>query len=168
MKIAHAVALSSFLVGLIATSLSPAMAQDIRIENYKNTVSDLVGRWAVAEIKLAAKLAPIADELAQQEAISNPTDADKERIADLRKRRDAISDEMENENDNLRVELMIVEVQPGAPKRELVILPDWLKEIIKAKGIPIGHGVTIVPDADFDVKALKLKSFTVSLSFPWG
>ena len=30
------------------------------------------------------------------------------------------------------------------------------------------RGVTIVPDADFDVKALKLKSFTVSLSFPWG
>jgi hypothetical protein len=168
MKIAHAAALSSFLVGLIIASLSPVMAQDIRIENYKNTVSDLVSRWAVAEIKLAGKLAPIVDELAQQEAIPNPTDADKERIADLQKRRDTIRDEMDNENNNLQVELMIVEVQPGAPKRELVILPDWLKEIVKANGVPIGHGVTIVPDADFDVKALKLKSFTVSLSFPWG
>ncbi len=155
-------------VCLIAASASPVMAQDIRIENYKNTVSNLVSQWAVAEIKLAAKLAPIVEKLAQKETIPNPTDADKERIAELQKQRDAINDEMENENNNLRVELMIVEVQPGAPKRELVILPDWLKEIVTAKGIPIGHGVTIVPDADFDVKALKLKSFTVSLSFPWG
>jgi hypothetical protein len=168
MKIAHAAALSSFVVGLIAASLSPVMAQDIRIENYKNTVSNLVSQWAVAEIKLAGKLAPIVEKLAQKEAIPDPTDADKERIAELQKQRDAISDEMDNENNNLQVELMIVEVQPGAPKRELVILPDWLKEVVKAKGIPIGHGVTIVPDADFDVKALKLKSFTVSLSFPWG
>jgi hypothetical protein len=36
---------------------------------------------------------------------------------------------------------MIVELQPGAPERELVILPDWLKAIVKAKGVPIGHGV---------------------------
>ena len=124
MKIAHAAVLSSFLVGLIATSASPVMAQDIRIENYKNTVSNLVSQWAVAEIKLTGKLAPIVEKLAQKEAIPDPTDADKERIAELQKQRDAISDEMDNENNNLQVELMIVEVQPGAPKRELVILPD--------------------------------------------
>jgi hypothetical protein len=56
-------------VGLIVTSLSPVMAQDIRIENYKNTVSSLVGRWAAAEIALASKLGPILDELAQKQAI---------------------------------------------------------------------------------------------------
>ena len=90
MKIAHAAALSSFLVCLIAASANPVMAQDIRIENYKNTISNLVSQWAVAEIKLAGKLAPIVDKLAKLEAIPDPTDEDKERIADLQKRRGAI------------------------------------------------------------------------------
>lgn len=153
---------------LITVSLSPAMAQDIRIENYKNAISTLVGRWAAAEIALASKLGPILDELAQMRAIPSPTDADKARIAELQRQRDVISDKMDNESDNLRVELMIVEVQPGAPERELVILPDWVKDIVKAKGLPIGHHITLVPDADFDFKALKLKSFTVGFRFPWG
>jgi hypothetical protein len=155
-------------VGLIVTSLSPVMAQDIRIENYKNTVSSLVGRWAAAEIALASKLGPILDELAQKQAIPSPTDADKARIAELQRQRDVISDKMDNESNNLRMELMIVEVQPGAPERELVILPDWVKDIVKAKGLPVGHNITLVPDADFDFKALKLKSFTVGFRFPWG
>jgi hypothetical protein len=43
-------------VCLIATSLNAVMAQDIRIENYKNTVSGLVARWAAAEITLAGRI----------------------------------------------------------------------------------------------------------------
>jgi hypothetical protein len=154
-----------FAVCLLA--FSPAMAQDIRVQNYKNTVDGLVGRWAAAEIALASKLSPILDELTQKKAISNPTDADKSRIADLQRQRDDIAKQMDNESDNLRLELLIVEVQPGAPERDLVVLPDWLKQIVKEKGIPTGKGVTIVPDASFDVKALKLKSFSVGLRFNW-
>jgi hypothetical protein len=148
-------------------AFSPAMAQDIRVQNYKNTVSNLVSRWATAEIALASKLVPIIDELQQKKAISNPTDADKARINELQRRRNELAKQMENESNNLRVELTIVEVQPGAPERELVVLPDWLKTTIKEKGIPTGHGITLVPDASFDVKALKLKSFSVGLRFNW-
>jgi len=148
-------------------AFNPAMAQDIRVQNYKNTISNLVSRWAAAEIALASKLVPIIDELHQKRAISNPTDADKARINELQRRRDELAKQMENESNNLRVELMIVEVQPGAPERELVVLPGWLKTIIKEKGIPTGHGITLVPDASFDVKALKLKSLSVGLRFNW-
>ena len=153
------------LVLFLATNA--AMAQDIRVENYKNTINGLVSRWATAEIALAGKLVPILDELAQKKAISSPSDADKARIADLQRQRDTIASQMESESNNLRVELMIVEVQPGAPERELVILPDWLKGIIKAKGIPLSRGITLVPDASFDLKALKLKSFSAGLRFNW-
>src|SRR3954451_16005594 len=154
-----------FAVCMLA--FSPAMAQDIRVQNYKNTVSNLVSRWATAEIALSSKLVPILDELQKKKAISNPTDVDKARISDLQRQRDDIAKQMENESNNLRVELMIVEVQPGAPEREWVVLPDWLKTTIKEKGIPTGHGITLVPDASFDVKALKLKSFSVGLRFNW-
>jgi hypothetical protein len=42
----------------------------------QNTISGLVSRWAAAEITLAGKLVPIVDELAQKQAIPNPTDAE--------------------------------------------------------------------------------------------
>lgn len=155
------------IIAVCMLSFSPAMAQDIRVQNYKNAVSSLVSRWATTEIAFASKLVPILDELQQKKAISNPTNADKARISELKRQRDDIAKQMDNESNNLRVELMIVEVQPGAPERELIVLPDWLKTIIKEKGIPTGHGITIVPDASFDVKALKLKSVSVGLRFNW-
>ena len=152
----------------VALPWSLAMAQDIRVVNYKATVDKLVSRWAAAEITLSGKLVPVLEELDKKRAISSPSGADKARIAELIKQRDALRAKMDEESENLRVELMIVEVQPGAPERELVVLPGWLKGIIKAKGVPVGHGVTLVPDADFDVKKLKLKSFAVGLKFNWG
>ncbi|HEY1795261.1 MAG TPA: hypothetical protein VGG57_03995, partial [Stellaceae bacterium] len=59
-------------------------------------------------------------------------------------------------------------VQPGAPEKEMIELPGWLTGIIKAKGVPVGHGITLVPDASFDLKALKLKSLSLGLRFNWG
>src|SRR5215831_9442245 len=129
---------------------SSATADERQTEIYKSTVDNLAGKWATAEIALANQMAPVLDELKQKKAISDPNDSDKARIADLERQRDSIADRMDNENLNLKVELMIVEVQPGPPERELVTIPDWLKGIIKAKGIPLSHGLTLVPDADFD------------------
>jgi hypothetical protein len=149
------------------TAFGAANADDLRVENYKNTIDTLVSRWATAEIALAGKLAPVLDKLAKKQALSDPSDADKARIAELQQQRDDIASQMEEESESLRLELIVVEVAPGAPKRELVILPDWLKNVIKSKGIPEGHGITIVPDADFDLKTLKLKSFSVGLQFDW-
>jgi len=152
----------------LALSWNQAMADDIRVENYKNTVDGLVNRWATAEIALAGKLVPVLEELDKKRNLTSPSDADKARIAELVKQRDALRGKMDEESENLRVELIIVEVLPGAPDRELVVLPNWLKGIIKAKGVPVGHGIILVPDADFDVKKLKLKSFTAGLKFNWG
>jgi hypothetical protein len=155
-------------VWLIGPSPSSALAQDYRIVSYQNTVEGLVTNWAAAVIPLQGKLISVLKELEEKKATQNPTDADKARIEELRKQRDDLGARIESENDNLRVALMIVEVQPGAPEREFVVLPDWLKGIIKAKGVPVGHGITLVPDASFDLKALKLKSFNVGLRFDWG
>lgn len=155
-------------LAVCVTALNMAMADDLRVENYKNTIDGLVSRWASEEISLTDKLIPVLDELKEKKAISDPSDADKSRIAELEQKRDDLTSQMENESNGLQIELMVVEVQPGAPERELVILPDWLKGIIKAKGIPLHHGITLVPDASFDVKALKLKSFSVGLRFDWG
>jgi hypothetical protein len=152
----------------IAALAAPAVAQDYRVINYQNAVSGLVSRWAADEITLEGQLFPVLKEVEETQAIPNPTDADKARIDELIKRRDDLSAQMDAASDNLRLELLLVEVEPGAPERELIQLPDWLTGIIKAKGVPVGHGITLVPDASFDVKALKLKSFSVGLRFSWG
>lgn len=158
----------TLLIACFVALSSQVMADDLRVENYKTTIDKLVSRWAAAEITLSGKLVPVLEELDKKRALSSPSDADKSRIYDLIKQRDALRAKMDEESENLRVELMIVEVQPGAPERELVALPGWVKGIIKNKGVPVGHGIILVPDADFDVKKLKLKSFSVGLKFNWG
>jgi hypothetical protein len=132
---------------LIAGLFAPAMAYDYRIESYKRSIEALVERWAAAEIELGAQLAPIREELATLEQAQSPSDAEKERIAELRRQRDEIQAKMEAESDNLNLELTLVEVEKEAPKSEMESLPDWAKDIIKAKGLPIGRGIVIVPNA---------------------
>jgi hypothetical protein len=151
------------IVGLFA----PAMADDYRIESYKGSVEALVERWAAAEIELGAQLAPIREELATKERIQSPSDEEKARIDELRRQRDEIRAQMEDESDNLKRDLTLVEVQEGAPEREMVSLPGWAKDIIKSKGLPIGRGIVIVPDADFDLQARKLKAVSVGIRFNW-
>ena len=152
----------------IAAQAAPAAAQDYRVVSYQNTVNSLVSRWAAAEITLEGKLVPVLKEIEEKRAISNPSDADKARLNELIRQRDDLRTQMENESNNLRVELLLVEVAPGAPENELIQLPDWLTGIIKSKGIPVGHGITLVPDAQFDLKARKLKSLSLGLRFNWG
>ena len=152
---------------LIAGLSAPAMADDYRIESIKRSIEALVERWAAAEIALGAQLAPIREELATKEQIQSPSDEEQARIAELRRQRDEIAAKMEAESDNLRLELTLVEVQEGAPEREMVSLPGWAKGIIKAKGLPIGRGIVIVPNVDFDLNKGKLKEVSVGIRFNW-
>jgi len=152
----------------ITAHAAPAMAQDYRIVSYQNTVNSLVNRWASAEIALEAKLVPILQELEQKAMISSPTDADKARISELTRQRNDLRAQMEAESENLRTSMILVEVDPGAPEREMVQLPDWMKGIIQSKGVPVGHGITLIPDASFDAKSRRLQSLSIGLRFSWN
>ena len=153
---------------LIAGLFAPAMADDLRIENYKRTIEGLVGHWAADEIELGAQLAPIREELTRLEQTQSPSDA--ERIAELRRQRDEIQAKMEARSGDLERDLTLVEVQEGAPKGEMASLPAWardIKNMIKAKGLPIGRGIVIVPNVDFDLNKGKLKEVSVGIRFNW-
>jgi hypothetical protein len=152
---------------LIAGLFAPAMADDYRIESYKRAIEALVEGWAADEIELGAQLAPIREELATKEQTQSPSDAEKERIAELRRQRDEIQAKMEARSDDLERDLTLVEVDKEAPKSEMVSLPGWAKDIIKAKGLPIGRGIVIVPNVDFDPNAGKLKEVSVGIRFDW-
>jgi hypothetical protein len=130
---------------------------DIQVENYKKSVTKAVDRWREKLAKLAKKLEPIDLELDKLEAIKEPSADDKKRIAELLKARDQIRKDVNTAGMELRLDVMLLEIPAKADEKELLKLPAWLKEIIKAKGIPLGDGVSIAPDVSFDFKAMKLK-----------
>jgi hypothetical protein len=90
---------------------------------------------------------------------------DKKRIDEQTKKRADIRKLADQAALELRLDLMLIELPPQADDKELVKLLAWLKEIIKKKGIPLGKHVSIAPDASFDIKAKKLKSF--GITFTW-
>jgi hypothetical protein len=140
---------------------------DIRIENYKKAVTKAFDRWEKKIEDCAKKLAPITAELDKLEASKTPSDDEKKRIAELKKQREAVAKGVDKASMELRRDRMLLEPPSEAPEKELLKLPDWMKGIIKQGGIPLGKGVTLVPDVSFDFKAKKLKSFGITVKWTW-
>jgi seryl-tRNA synthetase len=139
---------------------------DIAVENYKKSVAKVIDIWAKEMDKCGKALAPILEKLAELEAVKSPDSDTKKQIADLKKQEDAIQQRIDAASTTLRINLMVLDVPPQADEKELMKVPAWLKDIIKAKGIPLGKGVSIAPTVDFDFKKKQLKSFGIKITFP--
>jgi|SRR5664280_2873516 len=135
---------------------------DMKVEQYKKGVEKAVDRWKGKIEKIGEKADKLRQILAKLKEIKNPTPDDK-KIADCQKGFDALDKEVDKATQELKLDVMLLDVPKEAPKAELLKLPDWLKGIIKAKGIPLGKGVSIAPDIDFDFKNFKLKSLGVQV-----
>jgi len=120
---------------------------DIKVDLYKKAVEAAVDRWKGKLVKIGAK--------ADQIRSSNPKAGAKD-FAALDKEIDAATLE-------LKLDVIGLDVPKEAPKSELDKLPDWLKAVIKAKGVPLGKGVSIAPSVDFDFKNFKLKALGVTV-----
>jgi hypothetical protein len=136
---------------------------DMKVEQYKKGVEKAVDRWKGKIEKIGEKADKLRQILAKLKEIKNPTTDDKKKIADCQKGFDALDKEVDKATQELKLDVMLLDVPKEAPKAELLKLPDWLKGIIKAKGIPLGKGVSIAPDIDFDFKNFKLKSLGVQV-----
>jgi hypothetical protein len=146
---------------LIIGACSAAIADDYRVESYKNSVVRIVEIWSAKLADLGRQLAPINDELSKLQQVQSPGPDETRRIAELEQKREDIRKQVDQAGLELNLNLILIEPLVGAPKRELVVLPDWMKQIIKDKGIPLGNGASIAPDVDFDFKAMKLKSVSI-------
>ncbi len=136
---------------------------DIKVEQYKKGVERAVDRWKTKIEKIGEKADKLREALAKLKAIKDPTPDDKKKIEACEKGFDALDKEVDKATLELKLDVMLLDVPKEAPKAELLKLPDWLKGIIKAKGIPLGKGVSIAPDIDFDFKNFKLKSLGVKV-----
>jgi hypothetical protein len=140
---------------------------DYRIEAYKKSVKSITQKWGKEIAKLDAELGKVDEELAELEKIEEPTEDDEKKIEELKKKRVALRKKIDNCVMNLKVNLLVIQPQPGSPKKELLELPGWLKSIIENEGIPLGRGVSIAPDIDVDVKAMKLEKFGITITVRW-
>ena len=113
----------------------------------------------------AKQIAKLDEDLAKLEAKKPATDDDKKKMAEAKKAYAAQRALIETANAELRVDLMVLEPPTPANEKELINLPDFIKEIIKAKGISLGKGVSIAPDVKFDFKAIKLKDFGLKITW---
>ena len=136
---------------------------DIKVEQYKKAVERATDRWKAKLEKIGAKADKIHEALAKLEENKPPTTEDKKKIEICKKGFDALEKEVDKATLELKLDIMLLEVPKEAPKAELLKLPDWLKAVIKAKGIPLGRGVSVVPDVEFDFKNFKLKSVGVTV-----
>src|SRR5438128_713403 len=108
---------------------------DIYIENYKKAVQRAIERWADKVKKPTETLKTIAADLTELEANKDPSDDDKKEIAKLKKDREACTKQLEKAALELKVDLMLLEVDDKANKKEVEKMPSWLpgwvKEIVK-------------------------------------
>ena len=140
---------------------------DIATDKYKDAVRRAVERWRSKVEGPAKQLVKLDDEIPGLEARKPPSDDDRKKLGESKKAYAGLRKQVETANDELRVDLMLLDPpeKTTANEKELLKLPDFIKEIIKAKGVPLGKGVSIAPDVKFDFKALKLKD--VGLKVTW-
>lgn len=139
---------------------------DIQIENYKKGVERAVERWSAKLAKIGAKAKAPREELAALRKKSPPSPADKQRIAELERELEKLEAEVDKANTELKLDVMLITPPPAkVPQDQLKNLPDWMKKLIKAKGIPLGNGVVLTPDVEFDWKTLKPKKLGVTIKW---
>lgn len=140
---------------------------DIATDKYKDAVKSAAGRWKSKVEGPAKQLVKLSDEITTLEAKKPAGGDDKKRLDAAKKDYAALRKQIETANDELRLDLMLLEPpqKTSANEKELLKLPDFIKEIIKAKGVPLGKGVSIAPDIKFDFKAMKLKDFGLEITW---
>ena len=138
---------------------------DREIEIYKDQVDKVLKIWTDEAIRIGKELARVKEEIAKLEANTAPSPADAKQIQELKKKCRKLHDEMDTASQELNLNLVLITAGPKAPEKELVKIPDWLKDIIKKKGVALGKGVIISPKVDFNFKARKLKSLGITIKW---
>ena len=140
---------------------------DIATDKFKDAVKRAVERWRSKLEAPAKQLVKLDSEISGLEARKPASDDDKKKLAEAMKTYAALRKQIETANDELRVDLMLLDppAKTGANEKELPKLPEFIKEIIKSKGVPLGKGVSIAPDVKFDFKALKLKDVGIKVTW---
>ncbi len=139
---------------------------DIASDNYKKSVAKILDYWGKEAERVGKELAAVNAEIDKLEALQNPGPDDKKKLEELKKKREQCRKKIESVADSLETNLNVIKVPPTIEQEDLTKnLPELIKKVIKSKGIPLGKGVVITPDVEFDFKAKKLKKLGVTIKW---
>jgi hypothetical protein len=142
-----------------------AFADSLDARAYRAGVERAVDRWVTKvkpydqDINLArTKIAEIKAQTPR------PPDAD-QKIAQLTAGIQALLAKIDQFNTELKADIMLLPKEVAASKSEGPQLPSTIKQLIAAKGIPLGKTVSIgVPDVKWDQKNDRLGNITIILN----
>ncbi len=171
MRISKLLCIATIFAGLvmIGATTRDAAAESAAVTNYKQAVAKRVEAWSARMNKLNDDLTKFKAELGM---LSGPgpglpttetkgsTQAVKDKIA-------GIQDTMKFETNTLVTDIGLMTVAPP-DKSEAIPLPGFIKELVKAKGIPLAKNVSFIPNINWNFKAgtLGSASGTINITFP--
>ena len=146
-------------------------------DRYKKAMALTVDKWGKHSVECGRELAPINKDIEKLEKNKKPSPDEAKKLADLKKKRKAVCDRVPQASAALKLDLLSIPppkhslesvpagTSPALPEKDLIELPDWVSKVVEEKGIPLGDGLTIVPDASVDVKNKKLQFFGLTLKW---
>src|ERR1700693_2800309 len=141
----------------ISALAGPAFAESAAVTNYKQQAARIVDTWNRQMSRFNDELTKAKTDL---DALKNqnppPADLAKQ-VAALQTKIKDIEASMEFATNSMRVDLGLLTVNPPN-KDEALPLPGFVKELIKAKGIPLGKNVSVLPNATLNTKTGSLSS----------
>jgi hypothetical protein len=161
-RLTHILALSLALTSLALTG--PASAESAAVTNYKQQVTRIVDTWerqmkSFNDESMRAR-ADLAD---LNKKDPRPADYDKQ-VAGLQTKIRNAQASMEFATKSAQVDLGLLEFRP-ANKSEGDGLPEFVKKIVAAKGIPLSNSVSIPPpDVTWNWKSNTLGSIVIKIN----
>lgn len=150
-KVAFVLAASLAITSLDLTG--PACAESAAVTNYKQQVTRIIDTWDRQMKSFNDEIMKARADIADlNKKDPRPTDYDKQ-VADLQTKIRNAQASMDFASRSAQVDLGLLEFKP-ANKSEGDGLPDFIKRIIAAKGIPLSNTVSIpAPDVKWNWKS---------------
>ena len=152
------------LIVLAMGGVNSAFAESGAVTIYKQQVAKIVDTWNQTMTRFNDEIVKDNATIESLKAQNPPTrDADN-KIAALRADIASAKNSMELATRTAEVDLGTLEFKP-ARKDEGLPLPQFVKEIIAAKGIPLTKTISIAPAASWNWKSNTLGSLAVRFNF---
>jgi hypothetical protein len=149
------------LVVAFSAIIGSAFAESAAVTNYKQQVTRIVDTWT-------RQMSRFNDELTKAKADldtlkkQTPAPAD---LADLQTKIKNLQASMDLATNMMRVDIGLLTVD--TPKKEEALpLPGFVKDLIKAKGIPLAKNVSVLPNATLKGGSISSVSLVVTVTFP--
>jgi hypothetical protein len=136
---------------------------DPEMQSFEKACQKVMDAWLKDVGKLNLDLTKLNEELAELEGAKG--DGDKDKLKDLKLQQADLMKIVEKKSDDLGRKLLTVPVPEKAPVDLLKNLPDIVKKVVKAKGIPLSDNLTLIPDLSVDLKNRKIKEAGVTLKW---